>query len=184
MRLTFRQAIELTSTVGSNASYEDDALEMLWFAAASLPRLSQIVEIGCEYGRSSSLLLQLARERGYQGPHFVDPFLTYSGYSATAFIQVMIKIKHHFHLHVMTTREAYPSLPLLINLLHIDGDHTSQGLQIDCDLLLPRIISGGYAVFHDYGEIGLPEVKPVVDRNTRTWKKIGTKGTCHVVRKP
>jgi cephalosporin hydroxylase len=183
-RLTFETALDLTRSVGSNASYEDDALEMLWHAASSLPGGSAIVEIGCEYGRSTSLLVQLIKERSYQAPHIVDPFYTYKGDAAQKFIRTMIKAGYPFHLHVMTTAQAYDSLPNRIDLVHIDGDHSTEGVTVDCRLLLPRVNRGGYAVFHDYGTESLPEVKPVVDRYTKTWTKIGKKGTCFVVRKP
>jgi len=181
--VTFQEAMKLTSTVGTNSVYEDGALEMLWFAAASLPRLAQIVEIGCEYGRSTSLLMQIARARDFSDPHLVDPFLTYSGHPSVPFIRMMIKIGYPFHLHVMTTTRAYPCLPLFINLVHFDGAHHTEGLEADCELLLPRLVHGGYAVFHDYGRDSLYEVKQVVDAMTKRWRRVGLKETCLVVRK-
>jgi len=179
----FDEAMELTRTIGSNASYEDEALRMLWHAASGLPIGSVIVETGCEYGRSTSLLAQLAKSRSYQPLHLIDPFYTYEGTPVLSLVGMLFKVGAPYHLHVMTTAQAYSRLPLLINLVHIDGDHTAEGVEIDCDLLLPRVIYGGYAVFHDYGLDSLPEVKPVVDRFIKSWRKVGIKGSCLVVRK-
>ena len=59
--MTFEQAYEYTSKVGKEDSYTKQELEALWMAATELRCGEAAIEIGAQYGRSTSLLLQAAK---------------------------------------------------------------------------------------------------------------------------
>lgn len=57
-----------------------------------------------------------------------------------------------------------------IDLLFIDGDHSEAGLTGDILAWLPSVRDGGYVLFHDYGSVNWPDVKPVLDHLFATRK--------------
>tara|TARA_R110000868_G_scaffold373899_1_gene638234 strand:+ start:131 stop:685 length:555 start_codon:yes stop_codon:yes gene_type:complete len=184
--MNFEDAYAITSRmVPATCSYEYPDCQLLWQTAMSLPVGATIVEVGVEAGRSTSLLAQVALERECS-LICIDPFLTYGGRAAQDFIKNMREINAPFVLNMMTTKKALWSgyLPDKIHMVHIDGDHYADVLASDCEILLPLVEPQCYAVFHDYGNPGLADVQPTVDKFTVGWKHIATQGTCHVVRKP
>lgn len=66
-----------------------------------------------------------------------------------------------------------------IDLLFIDGDHSSRGVRVDFNLYAPMVNKGGYLWFDDYLDFKhSPDVKPTVDEivkniNTDIWEVIG-----------
>jgi len=183
VNLTFELALELTDTIGGRAAYEIEALRGLWTALSLLESMSTIVEVGCEYGRSTSLIAQVAKEQRHR-LILVDPFVDKT--SGPRLMEMLLNVGYPFSLYCMSTLDAglLGLLPYELDFVHVDGDHSTDGIQVDCAWLLPRLNSGGVAVFHDYGHDSLPDVKPVVDEFTRGWEVIGTWHTCHVLRKP
>src|SRR6266850_7204124 len=71
--MTFDDAMILTRTVSSNAAFQDPECEAYFDILMSLPENALIVEVGLEYGRSSSIALQVAKDKKL---HYVgiDPF--------------------------------------------------------------------------------------------------------------
>ena len=53
--------------------------------------------------------------------------------------------------------------PLPVDWLHIDGDHSEEGLRGDIDAWLRHVKVGGFVSFHDYEDYHWPAVKIVVD---------------------
>jgi hypothetical protein len=53
--------------------------------------------------------------------------------------------------------------PLSINWLHIDGDHTKEGIAGDILEWYRHVMPAGFISFHDYGDPKWPAVKEVVD---------------------
>lgn len=188
--MTFEQALELTDSIGGRAAYEIEALRGLWTALSLLKPYSAIIEVGCEYGRSTSLIMQAARERQHR-VILIDPFIGAdpAGVSMTdvkayqSLTGMLWRIGYPFTLHACRFSAAV-ELPERLDMVHIDGDHRWLGIKRDCELLLPRLRHGGIAVWHDYGHDSLPDVKPVVDEFTKSWEVTGTWHTCRVMRKP
>lgn len=119
----------------------------------TIPACANIVEIGVEYGRSTTVIGSVAAERGkYFDFMAVDP---------------EPKFANTYNLPVrvvkMTSKEAYDTYDNLVSLLHIDGDHSYEAVLLDCYMWLTRIRIGGYACFDDYGHPGLEGVKKAVD---------------------
>src|SRR5438445_8849629 len=71
--MTFDEAMILTRTISSPAAFEDDECHAYFDILMTLPENALIVEIGLEYGRSSSIALQVAKNKKL---HYVgiDPF--------------------------------------------------------------------------------------------------------------
>ena len=65
-----------------------------------------------------------------------------------------------------------------IDVLFIDGDHSSNGVKNDFELYSPMVKNGGYIVFDDYNDYEFsPEVRPMVDHIISTldgYEIIGT----------
>lgn len=53
--------------------------------------------------------------------------------------------------------------PIPIDWLHIDGDHSYEGISGDILEWFRHIKPGGYISFHDYNDSNWPEVKIVID---------------------
>lgn len=154
--MTFDDAMVLTRSVSSHAAFEDDECRLLFELVSALPRDCAIIEIGCEYGRSSSIILQAAPEDADM--HFIDPFVDLE--SAPVWMRMARATGRHFTLYCRKSEEVYD--PLWFHLIHIDGDHTREGVLTDLDYL-DYGFPGAYACFHDFcrGE-ELPELRPTV----------------------
>lgn len=53
--------------------------------------------------------------------------------------------------------------PILVDWLHIDGDHSRDGILGDINAWYRHVKMGGIVSFHDYGDPHWPDVKDVVD---------------------
>jgi len=53
--------------------------------------------------------------------------------------------------------------PIPIDWLHVDGDHSKEGISGDISAWLRHVKPGGVVSFHDYGAAVWPAVKEVVD---------------------
>ena len=180
---TFDEVMAFTRTVSSNAAYEDAECCALWDALRHLEPHSTVVEIGVECGRSTSVIAQVAMEQCFN-LHLVDPFLTYGGRPLQEFLDWMRPLGCPFTLHVMKTEDAASRLPEWFHFLHIDGDHSTEGVTTDCERLLPTLLPGGILAVHDYGRDSLPTVKPVIDKYVRGWEMLKHVGSLGVWRKP
>lgn len=83
--------------------------------------------------------------------------------------------------------EVAKQAPDDLAFVFIDGDHTSPGIDNDIAAWMPKLMSGGIAVFHDYGrrKNGC-RVTQAVDawQSTDRWDKIGLVDTTIGFRKP
>jgi hypothetical protein len=152
------------------------------------PDGGNVVEIGCQYGSSTSALLVMAREHGWR-VWCIDPF-TFEAVGrqedvGAKFFRAMLSLSAPFAVLAMTSKQAIDLgyIPEVIHGLHVDGDHSKDGVTLDCAYYLPRLARGGVAIFHDYGRCSEPFVKPVVDSFTDRWEVIHA-DTVRIVRKP
>jgi hypothetical protein len=173
----------------SSASYGEDELEA--FAKAFIeyvPEASRIVEIGCQFGSSSAAILRISQEKGYF-VYFCDPFtFVETGNEEDVgprFIRRMLEFKTPFSVLAMKSIDALQFVPGMVDALHIDGDHSREGISLDCKLWIPRLNSGGILICHDYGRCGCPDVQPVLDYFTVGWKLISAPdGAVRILQKP
>lgn len=160
--ISFEQVMALTSTISSHTAFEDAECRAYYDLLCALKPGSTVVEIGLQFGRSTSIALQVAKESGltYIG---IDPF-TDPPDARDAWIKLANRIyPGNFILLERRSGECGQVLLGEVNLALIDGDHTEGGVRIDCQLLMPRIAVGGYLLFHDYSRESLPDVYPTVN---------------------
>ncbi len=182
--MTFDDAMILTRTVSSPAAFEDEECRAYFDILMTLPENALIVEVGLEYGRSSSIALQVAQERQlhYRG---IDPF--------TNHYQIM---KEWLHLASgfdgfwvgftqLPSNEVFVTEP--IHCILIDGDHSHDMVLDDLNHFAPLVTRDGYLLMHDYGRDSLPEVYRAARNyfgswNPR-WDELPTVGTLGIWRR-
>lgn len=167
----FDEVMRLTRTVsGIPACTELDA-RALYDCLCDVPRGGVVVETGCQIGRSSSLIAQMARAIGFHSIH-IDPYCVEPPGVASpsveymqAWVTMMRNIggeqEHEFTFLCMRTEQADWLLARLgpIDLAFIDGDHEYAGVWTDCKLVAERVRKGGWLTAHDFANDGLPGVK-------------------------
>ncbi len=133
-----------------NCTYTTAELMALARIVADLMPDSRVVEIGTFTGRSASLYFQVQRELNLD-IHLIDNWSWNQRYAAKAFADLVIDnfSETPFTHHKMRSDYLGPIWNLPIDLLHVDGWHDRPGIEPDCQLWLPWVNSGGYAVFHD-----------------------------------
>lgn len=181
--IPFNEVMNLTSTISSHTAFEDEECRAYYDLAASLAPGSTIVEIGLQFGRSSSIVLQVAKDQGH---HYigVDPFIE-PPEAEQAWVEMADRVGAVYRLEVVTSQQwAGLYHPTPIDLALIDGDHSYQGVTTDIGIIAPRIAPGGYMCFHDYGRDSLPEVYAAIsDWGGAGFTYVGTYGTLGVWRK-
>lgn len=155
--MTFEQAYELTNTISSHAAFSLNESKFLWETLDSLSEGATLVEVGCQYGRSTSLLIQIAKAKNHN-LILIDPFIDID--SGVMCFEMLLKQRYPFTMHCSKNKARLIHDP--IDFLHIDGDHEKAGIELDCKLLLPLCVN--YVAFHDYGRGSLPDVYPTVNK--------------------
>lgn len=152
--MTFEEVMELTRTVSSNTAFEDEECLAYFDVLMGLPENALIVEVGLEYGRSSSIALQVGKERSLHY-HGIDPFDDREMFQEWA---RMATTSGHHSWFVSHAKSSDVRFTYAIDAILIDGDHSYEGVKADCEHFLPHVVSGGYAMFHDYARESLPGV--------------------------
>jgi predicted O-methyltransferase YrrM len=188
---TFEEVFEVTKTISSHPALEDVEVRGLWEACMNVPENGLVVEVGCQLGRSSSVILQVGKERPYHSVH-IDPFLEQPEI-AQQWLGHMFRAagtdRHNLTLLCMKTEWAVWHLERLlkdgVDLAFIDGDHDYQPVMIDLMLIADKIIPRGFLVCHDYGRDSLPDVYKAVNEFLAmgNWEEIGVYNTLGVWRK-
>lgn len=118
-----------------------------------------IVEIGIEFGRSTSVFAEFAKEYGHRFTA-IDAWIGEYSYQARQHVLSQMN-KHDWHFRMINadSKDASELLKgILIDVLHIDGGHEYEEVLLDCELWCPRVVDGGYVFFDDYGHDSLPGV--------------------------
>jgi hypothetical protein len=169
-----KAAIEYAESI--DGMYSREELIALYDLAEGLPDGARVVEIGVLYGRSASVLMGLSKSKGFD-LRFVDPFVLQGKDAALGFAKLAAGMGVPFTLYRMKSMDVPWNANHRIDLLHVDGDHSPEGVKADCEWL-QFVKSGGFAVFHDYGSRDYPQVKAVVDRTCSGWRmlRVGVTG--------
>lgn len=144
-------------------AFNKEEAEALYNLLHTLPNGSNVVEIGVEFGRSTTVIGQVAKEKNFNF-WAIDAWVGEYSNQAKAHIENVLIGEWGLPITLWSfyssmVAKAY-SQP--INLIHIDGDHTYHGVFTDCVQWLPKVVSGGYACFDDYGHDSLPDVYKAV----------------------
>jgi len=183
--MTFDQVMTLTRTNSSPAAFEEPECKAYFDILMSLPKHSNILEIGMQFGRSSSIALQVAKERSlhYIGiDPFIDPPEAWQGW-----INMARGIGYPFTWHCCESHEAI-NLPG-VSLVLVDGNHWEEYVRKDIAIYSRLIWREGYMLFHDFGEQQLPDVYPTVDAKLvralmSHWEELPTVGCLGIFRRP
>ena len=158
---TFEEVMTITSRISVHEILEPAECQAMYDTLLQLPDGATVVEVGCDYGRSSSLILQLARAKNMLTIH-IDPWQDHPD-RASEWMQVMSeRLPYHpFILLKMTTMEAAWYLmrltPRDIDLAFIDGSHDQNVVEQDLKIVADRVRPGGFLTAHDYPSAGVSE---------------------------
>lgn len=180
---TFEEVMSVTRSVSSSTVLEDPEARALYDACIEVPEDGVVVEVGCQIGRSSSLITQLQQAIGFHAIH-VDPYISNPEY-LKGWVEMMARAGD-FALLCMRTEQAAWHLDKIgtIDMAFIDGDHEYQSVKLDLQLVANRIKRGGLLTAHDYANEGLPGVRQAIDPYVATgWDEIGIFGSLGVWRK-
>lgn len=179
---TFDEVMQFANLWTSHVSLENNEAEAYYDLVQSLPDHSTILEIGCQYGRTSAIAAKL--NRGFDF-HFVDAWTGPEGQN----------IRECWEFMMAQTGVSYKMYPVLSNnpllpklnadLVLFDADHTEPWVSHDCDRFLPMVKLHGYACFHDYGRDDINAVQRVVDSHPliQEFERVRLEGTLLILRR-
>jgi predicted O-methyltransferase YrrM len=165
---SFDEVMLVTRKVSGSAALEEPEARALYDCCVQVPKDGIVVEVGCQLGRSSSLIAQVGYAIGYHTVH-IDPYKEQPEY-LRGWADMMLRLgkdseEHAFTFLCMRTEQAKWLLQRLgpIDMAFIDGDHEQAGVEIDLKLVAEWIKRGGFLTAHDYGRESLPTVKAAID---------------------
>lgn len=181
--MTFDDIYKIVEESSHETAFNRGEAEALYKYISKLPTGAKIVEIGVEFGRSTSIIACLAKERGLNFLAVDNWVGEYSVAARKHILSQMHKYSWNFGLIPLSSEAAHAYVlghgETEIDFVHIDGDHTYGPVLLDCTLWLPLVKSGGYAAFDDYGHDSLPEVYAAVCdymEQHPEWKFVGKYG--------
>jgi predicted O-methyltransferase YrrM len=163
----FDEVMELTGTISDVRILQLVECEAMYETLCELQDEAIAVEVGCDFGRSSSLIFQIAKEKNFLTIH-IDPWRSEDDHGtqsakASEWMKVMCERcqYHPFILLRMRTEEAATFLERLmpqgIDFAFIDGDHAQESVEKDLAIVASRIKSGGFLAAHDYPGAGVSD---------------------------
>lgn len=187
---TFDEVMRFTRTVSGSPALEDAEAVGLYNAFCEVPPGGVVVETGCQLGRSSSLILQMAKAIGFHSVH-IDPYTEQPEY-LSGWIRMMHSLggdrTREFTFFCGETAKAAWLLARIgvVDVAFIDGDHEYPGVMTDLAIIGPLIKHGGLLTAHDYANEGLPGVRRALDEYTagnKIWASEGVSGSLGVWRR-
>lgn len=182
---TFEQVYAMMDDLGSPTSFALESAQKLYACLRDLKEKDVVVEVGVQFGRSSTMIGELARDIGFTYIAIDNYQEDVSEQALNTFKDRIEKFNLKVDLRISTAKKEASSIKE-IAVIHIDGDHTYEGVCEDINSLLPKVKKGGFALFHDYGHDGLPGVKQAVDElvtNTKFWDFLGVYHSLAVFRR-
>ena len=156
--MTFEEVYNKVEESSHEVAFNKGEAQKLYELLMELPKRSNVVEIGIQYGRSTTVFAEVSKLRSH---HFtaIDPWVEDVSEEAKGHVySQMSKYDWKFDLISKKSHDAFKKYHKKIDLIHIDGDHTYEGVMTDMKDWCPKVKSGGYILFDDYGHDSLPEV--------------------------
>lgn len=182
---SFDDVMKVSRDISSIAAFPDEDAQGLYDCCARVPEGGCVIETGCQLGRSSSIILQLARAIGFHSIH-IDPWTQQSGWMKD-WMETMYRVggeqEHAFTVMCMRTAQAAWLLSQIgqIDLAFIDGDHEREGVEMDLKLIANKIKPGGLLACHDFTNDELLGVRQAVIPYVATgWDTVGVYGSLGV----
>lgn len=162
--MTFDEIYQIVEESSHETAFNIGECKALYDLCMQIPKGGEVLEIGVQFGRSITVLGLVGKERGYH-VRGVDNWQEGVSKEAHKHIQDQIlKYDMPITLFSMSSTEAAGLMDFQkFDLIHIDGDHTFDGVKTDIQLWSSRVKKGGYFVFDDYQQTGLPDVRRAVN---------------------
>jgi predicted O-methyltransferase YrrM len=158
--ITFEQVMLKTGNCHATATLMDNEAKLLYDCCLTIPKGGIMVEIGCQLGRSSSLISQLSYDIGFDCIH-VDPYTRQPGWMKE-WMGMMYKLgpldHQRFSLLCMRTEQAERILDRIgtLDMAYIDGDHERDSALTDLRIVANKVKPGGLLCVHDYSPDQMP----------------------------
>lgn len=169
---------------GSESAFNKGEAQAIWDILSEFSGLERkdvnVVEIGIQFGRSTTTIAEFVKRM--EGWTFTAMDSWQEDVSKEAKEHVLKQlVKYNWTLNIWscTSNDGLQHYRKKIDLIHIDGDHTYEGVMSDCKNWLPKVRIGGYVAFDDYGHDSLPGVYKAVSEymnNNKEWKFIDRYG--------
>lgn len=177
--MTFDEVMDKTRSIHFDPhALEDGECNALYAVLEQVAPNGIVIEIGCQLGRSSSIIRQVQKQRGFFTIH-IDPF-TEQEDICRGWVDNMLRVNREpFTLLCMRTEQASRLLASIkeIDLVYVDGDHQYESVKIDLQLVGNLVRRGGWLLCHDYWG-GLHEVRKAVDEFMDIgWHMLGVCGS-------
>lgn len=164
-------------------AFNKEEARALYDLCKTLSPEDTVVEIGVEFGRSTTIIGSLAKTEGFKF-YAIDAWVGEYSPQAKAHVEnlligewglpiLLLSMSSFEASGFVEPRKGY------LSLVHIDGDHSYGSVLEDCHTWLPRIRTGGHACFDDYGHDSLPEVYAAVTdymKDKPWWEFVGRYG--------
>lgn len=156
---TFDDVMKLTSTISNVHMFQPEECKAMYDTLLELPDGATVVEIGCDVGRTSSLIFQMARAKNLLTIH-IDPWQWHLDRAKQWMEMMSERCEYHpFVLLRMTTVEAEKTISRLapFDLAFIDGSHDQPDVEEDLRIVASRVKPRGFLAAHDYPSGGVTE---------------------------
>jgi predicted O-methyltransferase YrrM len=158
---TFDEVMILTSTIAHIHILQVVECQAMYETLCELPDGAALIEVGCDHGRSSSVITQIAAAKHFLTIH-IDPWEEFKD-RAKQWMEMMSErcLWHPFILLHMTTKAAEAHIARLtpdgIDFAFIDGSHDTGIIELDLEIVASRVKPGGFLLMHDYPSGGVTE---------------------------
>ena len=181
---------EIWESNDSRALIQKEEGKVLFDIACTLPEGSLIVEVGSFEGKSSSVLASVADAKNLR-LICVDPLVDFKndGVPVTSetreiFIKSIVNVFKNVKWIDKPTITAVDDVNEPIDFIFIDGDHTYNGVMIDCKLWLPKLKSGHLVTLHDYNNIHFWGVEKAFKEYAPDWEEVNSVWNLRTFKKP
>ncbi len=140
------------------------------------------VEIGCLFGLSSSVIAEAMNGEGKL--ICIDNFAVQGSDTKPHFITKVLPKYPIMTLMEMDSSKAAHEFFQPVDFLFVDGDHQDDGIQRDLKNWLPKMVSGGVIIFHDYFNYMFPNIAIRVNEYARDYETIGQQDSLIIKRVP
>lgn len=160
---TFDEVMKLTNLISSETAFDPTECRLYYETLCqAIYNHGEFVEVGLQFGRSSSIALQIAKAFGvhYTG---IDPFIE-PPEAFTAWTGLLLAVKPMNSTLYVGKSGDFNGDHLTASCILIDGDHSEEQVYADADQYIDYLRVGGFLCFHDYQRASLPGVTKAVDR--------------------
>lgn len=173
--MNFEQVYAQADRSATEAAYSREECEKLFNLCIKLGPKANAVEIGVQYGRSTTVIGMCAKERGF---HFtaIDNWSENDDTKEHVELLLISEMKLPINLISQGSVQASKKYRRKIDLIHIDGDHSYEGVNADINAWLPKVKKGGFVIFDDYGPDSLPGVYKAVGEHSDKLQFLGRFG--------